>query len=1059
MSLFDFVRHPTGLRPKPTALCLAIALALSGQAMAQETTSAILGKVTAPDGSPAANTKIIIVHKPSGTSSEVRTNAEGTFSVKGLRVGGPYTVTIDSDTYRDAQMRNLYLQLGKTLRLDQQLQSEAMEEVVVLGTKTSSSTTGANSVFSAEDIKNAPAFNRDLKDIVRNNPMVVVDEDGNLSIGGANPRYNSITVDGMGQNDDFGLNYGGYPTQRPPISLDAVSQISVDSAPFTAKVGGFSGGLVNVVTKSGTNALQGSAFYETMNKSFAGKPKAADGSEGGDLGEDSSMGFSLGGPLVQDKAFYFVSYEKSASSQSQLYGVNGQGANASNIGSADYNRFLQILQDTYGTSDSQAGGLDENDEKILLKLDWNLSDSQRLDFSYQGQVNEDGRNSSDQDYQLRMASNAYTLKTTSDTFSTHLFSDWSDAFSTELGISYKDLNTRSLTHSNLGQVTVSVGKDEIVFGSDRYRHANDADTKTFKFNLDADYLLGNQDIKFGYQGERLRLYNLFGDSTKGVWEFDSLDDFANKAPSYFAYKNAYTNKVADLAYAQVRFTHALYVEDTWAARPDLTLTFGLRYERLQSDDKPQENANFVATYGYTNTNNLDGLDILLPRFNLTWDITERSTLRAGLGRFSGGKPNVWIANSFTNDGMTLVSAPSSATNAARQDPANVDFSRIPDAVSASLKAGTGSVNYVDPNYKLESNWRFQLGWDQQLDIPYLGDDYQWSLEFNYVKDQDSSFWKDTSRVVAGTTADGGRNIYKSIYTGSLANNYDLMLTNAEKSGRSIIWTTNLRKDWDNGVHLNTAYTHQDITDVNPGTSSTASSNYQYNVAINRNDELLGTAYYQVKHRLVLNLGYTAQWFGDNDTKFNLYVERRSGRPFSWTMGAYNDNDLGDQRDFSNSDVYLPYIPTGADDANVDWAKSDWPNATTAAEKYAQMQALINAAGLESYAGGYAPKYSAYQPWVTDMDLSIQQELPGFAAGHKATIYLTINNLLNLIDKDKGQVRRMEYPQQILWDYDVNATTGQYQIDQRFGGSNTKNWSEYIPELSTWRLKLGVRYDF
>jgi hypothetical protein len=286
-----------------------------------------------------------------------------------------------------------------------------------------------------------------------------------------------------------------------------------------------------------------------------------------------------------------------------------------------------------------------------------------------------------------------------------------------------------------------------------------------------------------------------------------------------------------------------------------------------------------------------------------------------------------------------------------------------------------------------------------------------------------------------------------------------MLTNADSDGRSIIWTTNLKKEWDNGINLYTAYTHQDITDANPGTSSTATSNYQYNVSVNRNEELVGTSPFETKHRFILNLGYTAEFFKNNETRFNLSFERRSGTPVSWTLGAFNDNDLGDQRDLYNSDVYLPYIPTGPTDPNIDWVASDWPGATTPEEKYAQMQTLIQAAGLGKYAGGYAPKYSTTQPWVTELNLSIQQDIPGFAEGQKGTVYLTINNLLNLIDKNHGQVRRMDNPQQMLWDYDINAATGQYQYDQRFGGSDTRNWNKYIPEASVWRLKLGVRYSF
>ena len=1042
---------------KRSTLCLAIAAGISGYAQGQDTSSAILGKITAPDGSPAADTRIIVLHEPSGTVSEVKTNSAGSYSMKGLRIGGPYKITIDSDSYRDAEMRDLFLQLGKTLRLDQTLETldaSDLEEVVVIGTVIPSSTKGASSVFSEDDINNTPAFGRDIKDIIRSNPLVVI-QDGQLSIAGSNPRFNNITVDGMGQNDDFGLNLGGYPSSRPPVSLDAVSQISVNTAPFTAKVGGFSGGLVNVVTKSGTNELHGSIRADGTNDSLSGDPETGDL----DLGEENSMGLTLGGPILQDKAFYFVSYEALEQDNSALFGVNGSGANTSNVTPADYAQFLQTLNDVYGLTDSVAGGVGERDEKLLVKFDVNLSDAHRMDFSYQRQDNELDRNSPDQAFQLRMDSNFFTIKTVSDTYSTHVFSDWTDAFSTAIGLSYKDLTTDSQKKTDLGQVTVNIGSNAIVFGTDAARHANVADTQTLQLHLDGTYLLGDHELRFGYQGQSVTYYNLFGQHTSGTWVFRSLADFAAKKPSQLTYRNAYTNNAEDLAYEAERTTHALYGEDSWTVTPDLLLTFGLRYEQIASDDVPAENPRFMTSYGYTNTENLDGLDIILPRFNFNWDLNETMTLRGGVGRFSGGKPNVWVANSFTADGMTAVAAPNSATNAAIAIPANVDFTQVPDSVEASLVRGAGSTAYVDPDYELESDWRYQLGWDQELNIPYLGDGYLWSTEFNYIDKENSSFWVDTSREEARRTADGKRIIYRSRYTGNLAEISDIMLTNAKEDGRSIIWTTNVSKDWDNGVNMFAAYTHQDVTEVNPGTNSTAASNYNFNMTINRNEELVGTSNYEIEHRVVLNLGYTANWFGDNETRINLAFERRSGRPLSWALDSFNDNDLGDQREFQSSDAYLPYIPTGPNDPNIDWAGSDWPGATTPEQKYAAMLEVIKGAGVEGYAGGYVPKNIATQPWVTDLDLSIQQDIPGFADGHKGTIYFTIDNLLNLLDSSKGQVRRMEFPQQTLWDYDVNATTGQYQYDVRFNGTNTKNWTEYVPEESVWRLKLGVSYSF
>ena len=249
-------------RLSQVAGALVIALGLSTSALAEDTSSGVRGVITTPQGQPAADTKVIITHLPSGTKKTVTTNSLGSFQAKGLRVGGPYKVTIDSEQFQDQEFNDIFLNLGEVERLNTQLQPDQVETIVVTGRAIGYDATGSRSSFGLEDINRAPSFDRDLKDIVRNNPLAVLDADGNLSIGGQNTRFNSITVDGIGQNDDFGLNAGGYPTQRSPISLDAIAQVSIDNSPFSSRVGGFSGGLVNAVTKSGTNEFHGSVFYE-----------------------------------------------------------------------------------------------------------------------------------------------------------------------------------------------------------------------------------------------------------------------------------------------------------------------------------------------------------------------------------------------------------------------------------------------------------------------------------------------------------------------------------------------------------------------------------------------------------------------------------------------------------------------------------------------------------------------------------------------------------------------------------------------------------------------------
>ncbi|MFT5298995.1 MAG: hypothetical protein ACI9YH_005047, partial [Colwellia sp.] len=289
------------------AIAIALSVGLSTASMAQETSSSIRGIITNPSGQPAANVEVQVLHVPSGTVKTVITNDEGQYQASGLRVGGPYQLVLDSTEFKDTAVEGLFLSLGETLRFNQQLQVDSIEIISVTGTNQSFSNSSANdSYYGSEEILLAPSINRDIKDIIRNNPLVNVSPGGDrqVSIAGTNPRFNSISVGGIPLNDDFGLNGGGFPTQRNPFPVEALDQISVQVAPVNAKVSGFTGGNINAVFKSGTNEFHGSAFYELTNDSLTGTP-VSNGVESELDFEEDTYGFSLGGPILQDKLFFY----------------------------------------------------------------------------------------------------------------------------------------------------------------------------------------------------------------------------------------------------------------------------------------------------------------------------------------------------------------------------------------------------------------------------------------------------------------------------------------------------------------------------------------------------------------------------------------------------------------------------------------------------------------------------------------------------------------------------------------------------------------------------------
>jgi hypothetical protein len=1036
------------------------------------------GVITGPQGNPAANTKVIVIHQPTGTTSEFTTNEDGVFAAKGLRVGGPYQIILDSDNYRDAVLEDVYLNLGDTFRLTRQLESADMERLVVTGQAMMVESGGASSSFGEKTIDNMPSLNRDLKDVARINPLVTINGAGEMTIAGGDPRTNSITVDGIGQNDDFGLNYGGYPTEQPPVALSSIEQISVDAAPFSVKKGDFSGGTINAVTKSGTNEFEGEVFYEYSSPDLKGDVDDIRQNYG-DLDDNgyrtyrtdkvkpnqtiSTFGLSLGGPIIEDKLFFFTSYEEWSRELDLEYGFDGSGAtNEFYISEADYNEFMGILNDTYGIQDGLGGDPEDKDRKWLTKLSWNISQAHRFDLTYQWQDNADQRNFATGGDFISLASRRYTYHTRMNNISARLYSDWSANFITEIGLTYKDVEANSLTNSNLGSVEVEqyYKGPTFAFGTDPYRHSNVAKNDNLTFNFDATYLMGEHEIVFGTQLERLSLYNKFVPDSLGSWEFDDFAGFENgEVGNYngnwdFAYQNAYTNNVEDAAYEVERTTLALYVGDTFYVTPDFEVNAGLRYERLSSSDTPTLNENFEQAYnGMTNQENLDGLDIVLPRIGFKYYTDSSLVVRGGVGRFYGGIPNVWYTNPFTKDGVTLVQAPNSVIADYYANNTVTDFDSVPQEIKDAMQKGDGSTNYTDPNFELPSDWRAQIAFDYEVDIPFVDDMFTATTSLMYKRMEDQPVWYNTALEEAGLAADGERIIYESRYDGDRAQNYDIMLTNAPENGRAYIFSQSLAKQWNNGLSFTASYTYQDVEDNGAGSSSQAASNYKHYVAKSRNQAFTATSNFEIEHSLKITLGYETEFFADHATRFNLFFERRSGRPFSYVMGMYQDGDFGDSafEGMYTQSAYLPYIPTGADDPNVDWDNSiGWD----------EMKMLLDNAGIAYGDKGYILNRNTHrQPWVTDIDLSIQQEIPGFIDGHKGTLYLTIDNFANLLNSDWGVERRLNYPQVALYDLGGLSADGKYQIDSVHNGYYPNNFDSVDLNSSSWSAKLGVRYSF
>lgn len=1046
-------------KSKKIALAIALSLTVAGQASASETASSMRGAIVGPAGHAVTDATITIIHQPTGTVTEVEVNESGLFHARGLRVGGPYAIAISSDVFQDEYQDNVFLNVGETLRLNTELKtSQNMERMVITGASVPFRTSGANSEFSEQDIANAPGVSRDLKDVLRQNPMANVSADGvTLSVAGLNPKFNSFVVDGVSQNDDFGLNANGYPTQRSPISIDAVESVALNTSPFSARYGGFSGAQINAVTKSGTNEISGTVFVEHTSDSLAGSPYSLDGEKITQDFEENTWGATLGMPIIKDKLFFFGSYESFDSPQQASYGPAGAGyPNDNDVTIEEVNRIQGIARDVYGLND--IGGYSaspiEQDEKILAKLDWNINDDHRASYTYQyTQGNMTNGMTSNSSYDFNLSSMWYNKRETLKTSSFNLYSDWTDDFSTDFKVAYKDQRAENnqITPTGIGEVQINTEHGGVRFGTEQNRHANELDNQNLEIRLVADYFMGDHQLSFGAQYNDLSIFNLYGRHALGTWQFDSIEDFQNGVVNRFNYRGTESGDIRDGAAEFGIKNTALFIEDVWEVNYDLELTFGLRYEQINMSDSPEYNENFDDRYGFDNTATMDGQNILLPRVGAKYTLTDDVVLRGGFGRYTGGSPNVWMANSFSNDGVSML-------DLGYWDPSwDLDFGQVPGGAQDALVGGDGWVNALDHDFKMSSDWRISVGFDSTWDFgETLGDDWYFGGEFLYIKRENDIKYVDLARraILDGegnnVTDFNGRIMYEHFdaLTGETCTSNcrtDLLLTNADEDGYSKVLTFSLSKRFDNGLRYSSSYTYQDVQEGNQGSSSTANSNYEYIVTdYDRHSTTMGTSPYEQKHRFVTTLGFDAEIFSGYNSSFNLFYEASSGDNVSYMMNGTYDGD-GNNLRANGTGAYLAYIPTMAD--------IDLGRVVLDGINQADFFAAMNKFGLSG--GSFAGKGAGSTDWNHRMDFRFVQELPGFTDKQNGELYFDVKNVLNLLNSDWGQQTYVGHSTHRLVDFSYDQDNDVYTYSKL----NDNNAESINARASAWEIKLGMRYRF
>ena len=1049
--------------------------AIIAPAEAQVTTSSIRGDVTNEAGAAVSDATVTITHTPSGTVSTATTNSSGVFSARGLRVGGPYTVAVAGGDFAPVQIDDLYLTLDQTLSLPVTVTgARTMDTVVVTGSRALAgfSNDGLSTSLGLEALNEITSIDRDITDAAQLDPFASVNVQSGgakeLSIAGANNRFNSLTIDGVALNDRFGLNANGFPTQRSPVSYDAIESLSIQTAPFDVEFNGFTGGTINAVTKSGTNEFHGSVAYYTTDDSLIG-----DKSQDDDFNftfEEETFVATLGGPIIKDKLFFFVAYDKYEETAPLIDGPAGSGAlnEEENIFQSDVDEVGQIVSDVWGFD---IGGFTKGpaeDEKILASIDWNINNDHRAKFTYlrtEGNTirEQNGNNFLASDNRLGASSAWYDRSETIESFIGHLFSDWTPNFSTQFKIASTSQATGqdSLNGAEFPSFAVflrEVDGDEnyLVIGPDRFRHGNSLDQDFFQIKAVAEYATGDHVFKVGFEREEVDVNNLFAQNSEGSYVFDSVDDLRNATASGLLYNNAITNDENDLRAIWGYDYNALYAQDTWNILPNLTIDAGIRYDWYGSDGEIRENQNFVSRYGFTNTTDIDGLDVILPRISFDWEPTDQLTVRGGFGRFSGGSPGVWISNSYSNDGVISDSSNAFGTVLVPTTPDAATGQFIPADVLDSLasEAPDGSVNALAPNFEIPTTWKTSLGAAYRTDVPYLGEDWVFSVDALYNQLDNASYWFDQRCVNPVQVAPDGRGVY------DCSGEPEAIVVGSVDKGDSFLVAFSASKDWETAVgdfDIFTSYTYADVNDIGYGTSSTATSNYSDFAAFDRQQPRTGTSNFQVEHLFKVRANWEKEFFDGYATKASLFATRRSGQPYSYTFSENNACvlDVGGgrcARESRNDDAgHLLYVPTGASDPL--FAPTSFGG--DAAEQQAFFD-YINNSELSQYVGRIAPRNGDNSRWSTIVDLRLQQELPGFLEDHRTFFFLDIENLGNLLNSDWGRVERTRYE----YERDVvsaRIVDGQYEFFDLNSEGSINNLE--VLSQSVWQVQLGVKYEF
>ena len=1106
-----------------------IALAIPAAASAQETTAAIRGTVTNA-GAPVAGATVTLTNTTTNARNVTSTGADGAFSLNGLPAGGPYTVEIASpqgnktvtDIYTVVQQAySLPIELGASSDVAADAGAAGPDIVVTAASIRGAGVTsdGPQTVLTQADVRNVASVNRDIRDVERRDPFATLDlsnsgdRGGAVSFAGVNPRFNRFTINGVTVGDQFGLNQDASPTNRGPVPFDAIAQVSVSIAPYDFRQSGFQGGAIDTVLLSGTNEFHGTGFYS----------QNTDGLSGDRIGttkqtlpkyKSETYGATFRGPLIADRLFFMVSAERNTDPRPFSTLIGSYGALAPAVSSAVINTLGIAGQRGLASAAGNVLGLNpRKDEKIVARIDANITDGQRLSVSYINAYDAlvSQNNTSVGNVQYGLDSNAYALTELLKAGIVQLNSDWTDRFSTEVrGIyKYNKRGQEPLLGRSIGEfgvcndtattgslTTCSTNVPRIYFGPDFSRQTNQLFFDTWEGSLLGRYNAGTHQIQALVDVTQNRTFNNFVQASLGSYYFDSLNDFRNGLADQLTYTATLPGISAAANFRYTQFTFGL--QDEWQVTPTLAITYGARYSLYSQHEQPVLNPFFTARNGFSNTNTYNGLDQFEPRISFDFkpgNFLAGFKFRGGAGIFGGGSPDIYLSNSFSNTVTTsrLVFTRAAAATTAGQNVLATCTGTVPsDVCTAALNNVTGNVpasvaafaanttnpttlqrtntGALAPDFHLPRSLKATLSADYSLYGIHLGADYYFSSTV------DGIVFTDARDAQINVTPDGRPRYFPR--TGDFAdNNYDIITRNTGR-GHSHVAVIRADRRFDFGLSLRGSYTRQWIRDVGNATSSTINSNYQNQFfGSNPNFPAYGRSSDEIKWQFKYSLGFDHAFFEDYRTSIQLFGETRAGRPFSYTgrdsAGANRSAVFGTV--LAGTATNLLYVPTGTTDARVSYGDATVGGVVvTAAQTQAMLDSFINAnKSLSDYRGQIVEKNSARNRAFTRIDLHVEQEIPTFIGKSRITVFADINNLPNLLNSKWGGLRQFGFPygaqlvtvQCLTTAGNANNTgtlatsTAQPCAQYRYSAFNTPNTGSLSFTQSLYQIRLGARFTF